>query len=126
MVVAAERPATRPRPFAAGLHAERLFWRSLAGQRILPAAACHLYEILRHACARAPLGTVPMLVGRLVALLQFGGYLPRYLQLRELVAAAAERTGGGTDTERTIRIDGPHATARRPKSRPAEPLRKSA
>jgi len=122
VVVAAERRATRSRPFAAGLHAERLFWRSLAGQSVVPAAVCHLYEILRHAVARAPLGTLPMLAGRLVALLQFGSYLPRYMQLRGLIAAA-DRTHG---EERTIRIDGPHAAVGRPKRRVSEPLRKSA
>lgn len=127
VVVAAERRATRSRPFAAGLHAERLFWRSLAGQSVVPAAVCHLYEILRHAVARAPLGTLPMLAGRLVALLQFGSYLPRYMQLRGLIAAAADRTHGEERSEqRTIRIDGPHAAVGRPKRRVSEPLRKSA
>ena len=127
VVIAAERSATRSRPFAAGLHAERLFWRSLAGQSVVPAAVCHLYEILRHAVTRAPLGTVPMLAGRLVALLQFGAYLPRYMQLRGLVAEAAERARGEAEhAGRTIRIDDPHAAVGRPRRRTAEPLRKSA
>jgi hypothetical protein len=95
---------------------------------VVQAAACHLYEILRHAVARAPLGTLPMLAGRLVALLQFGSYLPRYMQLRGLIAAAAaDRTHGEERSEeRTIRIDGPHAAVGRPKRRVSEPLRKSA
>jgi hypothetical protein len=129
VVVAAPRSAGRSRPFAAGLHAERLFWRSLAGQAVVPAAVGHLYEVVRHAIARAPLGTVPMLVGRLVALLQFGAYLPRYLQLRDIIAsAAADRSRADEEAAgRTIRIDGPHAAAAGPKRRQTQtPLRKSA
>ncbi|MFM7290783.1 MAG: glycosyltransferase family 2 protein [Planctomycetia bacterium] len=132
--------AARPRSgaFAAGLHAERLFWRSVAGSSFLPALVMHLVEIVRHAVVRAPLGTVPMLVGRVVALLQFGGYVPRYLQLRRVVrqamlarqAAADGGRGQGEAAKRpTIRIDGPQAGLGRPRQRverESAPLRKSA
>ncbi|MEI6538980.1 MAG: hypothetical protein WCO86_05550, partial [Planctomycetota bacterium] len=86
-VVAAER--RRPGGFRAGLTAERLFWRSLAGQSFIAAIVMHMLEVVRHAVARAPLGTLPMLLGRLVGFVQFGGYLPRFVQLRRLMARAA-------------------------------------
>jgi len=101
------RGGSRTTAFQAGLHAERLFWRSVAG---------------------APLGTLPMLAGRLVGLVQYGAYVPRYLQLRAVLARAA----GGAEKriageQRTIRIDDQHATVSRPrKSSAAAPLRKSA
>lgn len=111
--------------FAAGLHAERLFWRSIAGQWLPWALVAHLVEVARHTVARAPFGTLPMLAGRLVALMQFGAYLPRYRQLRALMEAF--RREQETDEMPTIRIDGPHGTAHAPKRRsePA-PLRRSA
>jgi len=128
VVVMPHKPARRSRPFAAGLHAERLFWRSLAGQSVVPATVCHLYEVVRHAVARAPVGTVPMLVGRIVAIMQFGSYLSRYVQLRRLMATAATDRARAEEQAagRTIRIDGPHAAAARPRRATAAPLRKSA
>ena len=124
-VVAGTPSEQRGRPFKAGLHAERLFWRSVAGRSIVPALVLHLVEIVRHAVARAPFGTAPMLVGRAVALMQFGSYLPRYRQLRTMARAAAERQE--SSGMQTIRIDGPHAEASRPKQgQSAVPLRRSA
>jgi len=82
--------------------------------------------VVRHAVARAPLGTVPMLVGRIVAILQFGSYLSRYTQLRRLIAAAGRSREEEPTAGRTIRIDGPHAAAGRPRQREPVPLRKSA
>lgn len=116
----------RQAAFMAGLHAERLFWRSVGGRPLLPALFLHVVEVLRHAFARAPLGSVPMLAGRLVAMLQFGGYRQRYQQLRQLATAA---TAGPPDRA-TIRIDAAHAAAGRPSvadrdAAPA-PLRRSA
>lgn len=111
--------------FMAGLHAERLFWRSIAGQFLPWALVAHGVEVARHAVARAPFGTLPMLAGRLVALMQFGAYLPRYRQLRGLMTATRGQTTA--DDVRTIRIDGPHGAVPTPKRRPeAAPLRRSA
>lgn len=118
----------RTNPFTAALHAERLFWRSLGGESLLSALPLHVLEVVRHALARAPLGLVPALAGRLVGLLQFGAYRQRYQQLRALAAAAAE-----SGEERTIRIDGPHGSLGRPNvadieraGEAASPLRRSA
>jgi len=123
VVAGPERP--RKGAFSAGLHAERLFWRSIAGQWLPWALVAHLMEVARHALARAPFGTLPMLAGRLVALMQFGSYLPRYRQLRALMQAP--RADAAADDVRTIRIDGPHGAATAPKRRPeAAPLRRSA
>jgi hypothetical protein len=112
--------------FTAGLHAERLFWRSVAGRPLMPALCLHALEVLRHAVARAPLGTVPMLVGRLVALMQFGSYRQRYEQLRQLARLAL----ADTDEQPTIRIDAAHSGAGRPavagRSAADFPLRRSA
>ena len=105
--VVAPRPS-QPRgdAFTAGVHAERLFWRSIAATPVLWSLVLHVLEIVRHAIARAPLGTLPMLAGRAIALLQFGAYVPRYRQLRVLrqQAAMAEQP----DAERTLRLDHPH------------------
>jgi GT2 family glycosyltransferase len=125
-VVAGQTGAGRKQPFVAGLHAERLFWRSMQGRPIVSSLVMHGVEIVRHAVARAPFGTLPMLAGRAVAMMQFGSYLTRYRQLRGLVQAAAERQTA--DESRTIRIDSAHSAAGRPKSRRPEtvPLRRSA
>jgi hypothetical protein len=112
-------------PFLAGLHAERLFWRSLVGQAFLPALFLHCLEIIRHAAARAPLGMVPMLAGRAVAMLQFGTYRERCRQLLDLMGEA----DGEADDQRTIRIDAAHAPVARPvvaDRERAAPLRRSA
>jgi hypothetical protein len=121
----------RTRAFTAGLHAERLFWRSVAGSSFLPALVMHIVEVVRHAVARAPLGTLPMLVGRMVAVLQFGSYVSRYLQLRTVIKQAADsgRVQQGDEDRQTIRIDDSHAGVGRPRhrgAREATPLRKSA
>lgn len=147
-VVAGGEPA-REGAFRAGLHAERLFWRSIGGRSLLPALLLHGVEVVRHAVMTAPLGTLPMLAGRLLAALQVGSYLPRYRRLVSLVAEGAVGAGDpervleagdrggvaeaaeeGRDRERggTIRIDAGHEAVSRPRHRvaPAEPLRKSA
>ena len=100
----------RPAAFMAGLQAERLFWRSITGRPLVPALCLHAVEVLRHAVARAPLGTVPMLVGRLVALMQFGSYRQRHQQLRHLMQLAS----AADDEQPTIRIDAAHARVGRP------------
>ena len=130
---AATTGKVRTRAFTAGLHAERLFWRSVAGSSILAALVMHEVEIVRHCVARAPLGTLPMLVGRMVAVLQFGSYVSRYLQLRTVIKQAADSGPGrvqrGVEEQQTIRIDAPHAGVGRPRQRverESTPLRKSA
>lgn len=118
-------PRRRGNPFIGGLHAERLFWRSLAGRSLVPALVMHLVEIVRHTVTQAPLGMVPALAGRLVAMMQFGAYRERYHQLRAMAGAAA----GDKDGQRTIRIDGPHAGVGRPSvvdRDVMQPLRRSA
>jgi len=126
VVARTPKPEPREAPFQAGLHAERLFWRSLAGSSLLVSLVLHAVEIVRHAFAVGLLGALPMLTGRLTALLQFGSYLPRYRQLRALrqqLATTAEDAHHGS----TIRMDGPHATARRPRQQqPTVGLRRSA
>jgi hypothetical protein len=123
--VVAGPPRRRPRAFTAGLHAERLFWRSIAGQSLPWALAAHVAEVARHAVVWAPFGTLPMLAGRLVALMQFGAYRPRYRQLRALMEAG--RRDAPLDDVPSIRIDGPHPSLPVPKRRPeVAPLRRSA
>lgn len=125
-VVAGQTGVGRKQAFTAGLHAERLFWRSMQGRPIVVSLALHGMEIVRHAIARAPFGTLPMLAGRAVAMMQFGSYLTRYRQLRGIARAAAEQQEA--DESRTLRIDSAHPAAARPKSRRPEavPLRRSA
>lgn len=130
-VVAPSAPTkkTRTPSFQAGLHAERLFWRSVAGSSFVSALVLHVVEIVRHAFARAPLGTVPMLVGRLVAFLQFGDSMARYRQLRSVMAAGLKSGTQASEEQQTIRIDASHAGVARPRhrgAREAAPLRKSA
>ena len=131
-VVAGGEPASR-RGFREGLHGERLFWRSLAGRALAPALFLHAIEVLRHAVVSAPLATVPMLLGRMLAGLQAGSYLPRYRQLTGYLAGNAgmgeESQAVDTgDTGRTIRIDEGRDVLSGPRRHPqdAEPLRKSA
>jgi hypothetical protein len=108
--------------FLAGLHAERLFWRSLPCERLLTALVAHAGEVMRHAAARAPLGTLAMLAGRLVALVQFGSCVPRGRQLAALMKQAA-----GSRGERTYRIDAPHDTLTAPHTAvPTRRLKRSA
>lgn len=110
----------RPGAFTAGLQAERLFWRSLARGGIAAALAAHAMEVVRDVVATAPLGTVPMLAGRAVGLMQFGDAATRYAHLR-----TARETAEGAAT---LRIDAPHANVAPPNRVPAEarPLRRSA
>jgi hypothetical protein len=93
---------------ASGLHAERLFWRSLPCERLLPALLAHAGEVMRHAAATAPLGTLGMLAGRFAALVQFGSCVPRARQLAHLMSRQTNRPVTGDPAARTLRIDGPH------------------
>lgn len=111
------------RPFSAGLHGERLFWRSLAVEPLFMALLLHTLEIIRHALARAPFGTLPVLAGRLVGILQFGAYVPRYLQLRGLLRS---RTTADSEDAHVIRYDEAQERVSRPKRRPSPPLRRTA
>lgn len=111
--------------FSQGLHAERVFWRSLGQRSILAALLQHSWEVVRSGLAHAPLGTVPMLLGRMVALLQFGGYVARAHQVRRLRREAA---AGGEADSAIVRIDDAHAAVSSPRRRRSAepPLRKSA
>ena len=114
-------PRRRPSAFATGFHAERLFWRSLAGGSIVAALAAHAAEVLADTVRRLPLGSLPMLAGRAAAFCSFSEHIPRVRQLRSL---ARQREADG----RTLRIDAPHpgiARSRRAEQ-PARPLRRSA
>ena len=117
----------RRHPFVAGLHAERLFWRSLACERLVPALAAHAGEVMRHAALTAPFGTFAMLAGRLAALVQIGSCVGRTRQLTALMRQAAA-TGHGSDGQaRTYRIDGGHKAAKPPHvEQPQGRLRRSA
>ena len=113
---------SQPGAFTAGLQAEQLFWRALTAGTMLPGLVAHGFETLRHAAASAPFGTVPMLVGRLVGLLQFGGHAARARQL----AAIRQAVDGSADA-RTLRIDEAHERLARPhRQAPPAPLKRSA
>jgi hypothetical protein len=113
--------------FRAGMHAERLFWRSLPCERTGTALIAHLGEVMRHAALTAPLGTLGMLAGRVAALVQFGSCLARTRQLKELMRGPADRDFDTDMDARTYRIDEPHESAGRPHvAAPASPLRRSA
>jgi hypothetical protein len=108
--------------FTAGLHAERLFWRSLAGTAIVPALLLHAAEVVRHAAATAPLGTLPMLAGRLAGVMQFGSCLARARQLESI-----RRQSRAATPLRTLRRDEPHAPLATPhQDVQATPLKRSA
>lgn len=124
-VVAGPTPR-QPSPFAAGLHAERLFWRSLACEPTAPALLAHAGEVLRHVVATAPLGTLAMLAGRLTALLQFGSCFDRTRQLRSLMRQMAIREAEGEPAARTVRIDSGHDVARPHAVGPSREFRRSA
>lgn len=121
-----------------GVRAERLFWRSLAAEPVVAALLSHAGEVLRHAIASAPFGTLPMLAGRLTTLVQFGSCMRRTRELEALKSLAGRRTlGAGTrDTgRRTLRIDSGHPLPLRRGGRQAvadgmtsadQPLRRSA
>jgi hypothetical protein len=110
---------TRGTWFTEGLHAERLFWRSLAAEQPIAALVAHVSEVIRHAVAAAPLGTLPMLAGRLACLLQFGSCLGRARELNVLQAEAGTRRRAADDAGgQIVRIDAGHV-AGGPKRRPA-------
>lgn len=109
--------------FRAGLHAERLFWRSLPTESILPALVTHAGEVLRHAAATAPLGTVGMLVGRVLGLFEIGSTISRIKQLAALRRSLVE----GRELPRTYRIDTAEEVVTEPHvAFPRRPLRRSA
>lgn len=129
-VVADSRVIEGPRawsgtPFAHGLYAERTFWRSLGQRPLFTSLLRHGWEVVRSCVSHAPLGTVPMLLGRALALLQFGGYVSRAHHLRRLQREAAS---GGDGETAIVRIDTAHAAVRPPRQRRSgtPPLRKSA
>lgn len=108
--------------FRAGLGAERLFWRSISCERLVPALVAHAGEVMRHAAVTAPVGTLGMLAGRLVGLLEIGASIPRRRQL-----AALRRQAAGDQAARTVRIDAAHDAVTRPHVEPpAHELRRSA
>ncbi|MFM1904589.1 MAG: hypothetical protein RLZZ440_2489, partial [Planctomycetota bacterium] len=115
-----------------GLRSERLFWRALAAEPVAAALAAHLGEIARHSLAVAPFGTLPMLAGRLTALVQFGSCMRRTRELEALKSQAGRRPAGADDG-RTLRIDRGHSLPGRHARRGVEateaadqPLRRSA
>ncbi len=121
-------PGVRPASsFLEGMRAERLFWRSLAAEPLLAGLVSHAIEIARHAVATAPLGTLPMLAGRLATLMQFGSCLSRTRQLEAAKSRAADRArqAAADPAERTIRIDSGHALPGRPRRPDIEPGRES-
>jgi len=121
-----EGPAVvEPNAFVHGVRAERVFWRSLAERPLLASLLLHGWEVVRSALATAPLGTLPMLLGRAVALLQFGSY---FAHARHMRAVRAAREDDGAVEPTTVRIDQPHASLRKPRGhgRGEPPLRKSA
>jgi hypothetical protein len=143
-VVAGGEPAWE-RGFRSGLHGERLFWRSLAGRSFLPSFLLHVIEVIRHTVVSAPLGTVPMLLGRFVGACQLVSHARRRRQLTGYLATDLATdmeidatTEAATDTAAdaapadsegtTIRIDEGQEVLSGPRRRPrdAEPLRKSA
>ena len=113
--------------FTAGLHAERLFWRSLSCERLVPALIAHAGEVLRHAAATVPWGTFGMLAGRLAGLVQFGSCVPRTRQLAILMSQEARHPVAGETSARTLRVDGSHESPSRPRVNSRAPaLKRSA
>lgn len=106
--------------FAAGIAAERVFWRSLAGGSLVARLAAHVAELARDAVVRAPLGTLPMLAGRAAAFLQYGDHVARVRHLRAVAQAADERDCP------TLRIDAPHHVGRPRGHVATPPLKRSA
>ena len=130
IIAAPERHHPQP-AFKAGLYGERLFWRSFAAEPIPQSLVLHIVEILRHAIVRAPLGTLPVLVGRFVALLQFGMYIPRFRELSGLMRSQATGTAQrsnevSSNSSRILRYDEGHARTGRPHRRRKIPLKRSA
>lgn len=127
-VVVGAEPAWE-RGFRSGLHGERLFWRSLAGRSFLPSFLLHVIEVVRHGIVSAPLGTVPMLLGRLIGACQFVSHARHRRELTGYLTAdlATEAATAGSEGT-TIRIDDGQEVLTGPRRRPrdVEPLRKSA
>lgn len=112
--------AARGSWFTEGLQAERLFWRSLAGEQPIAALLAHAGEVIRHSVAAAPTGVVPMLAGRLACLLQFGSCLGRARELNALQAQAGARRRAADDAGgQIVRIDAGHALGRPKRRSPA-------
>jgi hypothetical protein len=112
--------------FLAGLRAERLFWRSLSCERLVPAVIAHAGEVMRHAAMTAPFGTLGTLAGRLAGLLEIGSSFTRNRQLAALRRQASS-VNAADPLERTYRIDSPHDAITRPHAdEPARDLRRSA
>lgn len=112
-VVAPAQTGKKAGGLLAGLHAERLFWRGRGGQPLAVPLTLHLLEVIRHAAAAAPWGTAAVLLGRLLAIAQFGSYVARYKRLRQVRAAVLERSqseAAATAEGRPaiLRLDGPH------------------
>ena len=129
------RPARAACGFVAGRQAERLFWRSWAARPTLGGLVAHAAEIVRDAAVSAPLGTLPMLVGRIAAACEFGSCRARSAALRDIAAAAAGIPAGmgdggletGLADGRTLRIDAAEAVLTGPRRRRDQlPLRRSA
>jgi hypothetical protein len=122
--VVAGQSVSRGSKYQEGVHAERLFWRSLAAEPVAGALVAHLAEVIRHAMATAPFGTLPMLAGRLTTLVQFGSCMRRTRQLEAIKSRSSRRIGErptGDGDRRTLRIDEGHALpARRPGRRIGE------
>lgn len=112
VVEGARVPTTRG--FADGLNAERVFWRSLSARSLLPSLVLHVWEVLRSAVVAGPLGTVPTLLGRAVALLQFGHYVAHAHRMRGIRTAMTVEVD---DAPTTVRIDEPHASVAPPHRR---------
>jgi hypothetical protein len=131
VVAGPARPRTNA--FLEGLRAERVFWRSLAAGWLVPRFTAHAVEVVRHAVARAPVGTLPALFGRLLAAVQFGSTIQRARELRAVARsgalhAAEDRDAGDSAGRITVRIDGAHGEIARPQGgqEPAAPLKRSA
>ena len=136
--VVAGPTVTHGSKYQEGVRAERLFWRSLAAEPVVAALVSHAAEVARHAMACAPFGTLPMLAGRLTALVQFGSCMRRTRELEALKSQSGRRPieqGNGDAEGRTLRIDAGHPLpTRRSGRRPAtdgtvgaeQPLRRSA
>lgn len=126
LVISGPKKAKPAGRYSEGLHAERLFWRSVAGRSLLPLLVAHLFVVLRHAAVSLPLGTAPMLIGRLIGAMQFGSYGSRYRQLRSLQEARRDADGGRSEVQ-LVRSDAGDPDLPRPRHLDRRsPLRRSA
>jgi hypothetical protein len=125
--VIAGPPPRRDGGFRGGLRAERLFWRSLSCERVVPALVAHAGEVMRHAAMTAPFGTLGTLAGRLAGLLELGSSVARTRRLAALRRQASRGPATEPTDHRTYRIDAPHDTVVRPHvDEPAREFRRSA